>query len=183
MAVFGKNNQTKTASAVPDAGGDNHIPTQGSAADFGSITSPSFLSGPKPGQEQTLIRSGDQTAQVAAGSRMVEIEQQAWTHIHDKEMRTVDASQELAVGKDQQLTVGASQTIQVSDNVTCDIGKNLKETIGEKHDEEAGDQIKIQTGKASTVMKKSGDISTRGKKIQTKGSDDIVMKAKNILEN
>jgi len=174
-SVFEKNILTRTACPVPDAGADNHIEIQGSAANWSAITSPAFLSGPKSGQEQVLIRSGDQASQVAVGNRWVEIKQQAWTHIHDKEIRAVDA--------DQELTVGANQAVHVVQNVTSQIGKNLSETIGEMHDKVAGKQIKVQTGKAITVMKNSGDISTNGKQIKTKGTDDIIVRGKKILEN
>ena len=166
---------TSTACPVPDAGADNHISIQGSAANWSAITEPTFLSGPKPGQEQVLIRSGDQAEQVAVGNRWVEIKRQAWTHIHDKEIRAVDA--------DQELTVGANQAVHVVQNVTSKIGKNLSENIGEMHDEVSGKLIKVQTGKAITVMKESGDISTNGRQIKTKGTDDIIMRGKKILEN
>lgn len=112
---------------------------------------------------------------MAAGNRFVEIKQQAWTHIHDKEIRTIDA--------DQELTIGANQAVQVVQNVSRQIGKNLHETIGEMHDEITGNQIKVQTGRALTVMKNSGDISTNGRQIKTKGTDDIIIRGLKILEN
>jgi len=59
----------------------------------------------------------------------------------------------------------------------------LSETIGEMHNKVAGKQIKAQTGKAITIMKDSGDISTNGRQIKTKGTDDIIVKGKKILEN
>ena len=45
------------------------------------------------------------------------------------------------------------------------------------------DQIIIKCGKASITMKKNGDIIIKGKTINVKGSGNIVMKAKKILEN
>jgi hypothetical protein len=173
--VFEGKSLTLTACPAPEAGSDNHIQIQGSAANWSAITDPTFLTGPRPGQEQVLIRSGDQAEQVAVGNRWVEIKRQAWTHIHDKEIRAVDA--------DQELTVGANQAVHVVKNVTSQIGKNLSETIGETHDEVTGKQIKVQTGKALTVMKNNGDISTNGKQIKTKGTDDIIMRGRKILEN
>jgi hypothetical protein len=174
-SVFDRKSLTLTACPVPEAGSDNHIQMQGSAANWSAITEPTFLSGPKPGQEQVLIRSGDQAEQVALGNRWVEIKQQAWTHIHAKEIRAVDA--------DQELTVGKNQAVHVVQNATSQIDKNLSETIGEMHDEVTGKQIKVQTGKALTVMKNNGDITTNGRQIKTKGTDDIVVKGKKILEN
>ncbi|NOR24387.1 MAG: hypothetical protein GQ542_08335 [Desulforhopalus sp.] len=48
---------------------------------------------------------------------------------------------------------------------------------------EADDEITIKTGKAVINMKKSGDISIKGKTITLKGSGNIVIKGKKILEN
>ena len=48
---------------------------------------------------------------------------------------------------------------------------------------EIKDQLTIKVGKASFTLKKNGDIIIDGKNINTKGSGNIVMKAKKILEN
>ena len=45
------------------------------------------------------------------------------------------------------------------------------------------DELTIKVGKASITLKKNGDITIQGKNISTKGSGNIVMKAKKILEN
>ena len=45
------------------------------------------------------------------------------------------------------------------------------------------DQLTIKVGKATITMKKNGDITINGKNINVKGSGNIVMKAKKILEN
>ena len=39
-----------------------------------------------------------------------------------------------------------------------------------------GDQILIKTGKAEIIMKKNGDITIKGKKINIKGSSDVIIK-------
>jgi type VI secretion system secreted protein VgrG len=48
---------------------------------------------------------------------------------------------------------------------------------------EIKDQLTIKVGKASITLKKNGDIIIDGKNINTKGSGNIVMKAKKIMEN
>lgn len=62
---------------------DKHIPMQGSSANWSAITSNSFLGEPQPGQDQVLIKSGDQTAKVAAGQSVNEIQKKLSTYIHD----------------------------------------------------------------------------------------------------
>ena len=45
------------------------------------------------------------------------------------------------------------------------------------------DELTIKVGKATITMKKNGDITINGKDINLKGSGNIVMKAKKIMEN
>src|SRR5215471_16384811 len=81
--VYSANTLTSTGTAVPAAGSDNHAPTNGSAANWGAITSESFLAGPQPGQEQVLIKTGDQTAKVSQGQRLEDIQKKYWFHVYD----------------------------------------------------------------------------------------------------
>lgn len=60
-SVFVMDNLTATSSVVPEAGADNHISIKGSAGNWKSITSSAFLKGPEPGQDQALVKSGDQS--------------------------------------------------------------------------------------------------------------------------
>lgn len=48
---------------------------------------------------------------------------------------------------------------------------------------EAGDEIEIRTGNASIIMKKDGTILISGKDLSIKGTGDVVMKGKKIMEN
>ena len=63
-SVFAMNNQTATRAAVPEAGADNHIQITGSAGNWRSITTSAFLKGPEPGQDQVLVKSGDQSTAI-----------------------------------------------------------------------------------------------------------------------
>ena len=47
----------------------------------------------------------------------------------------------------------------------------------------ADDEIVLKTGSAQIVMKKSGDITIKGKKITVKGSADVVLKGSKVLAN
>jgi type VI secretion system secreted protein VgrG len=97
--------------------------------------------------------------------------------------RTVKGRESVSVDKDQGVTIGKNRTLKVDDNLTEDVGKDRTETIGKKLVIDAGDEIILQTGSASIVMKKSGDIFIKGKKINVKASGDIVMKGSQIKQN
>ncbi|HKX30023.1 MAG TPA: hypothetical protein VJ302_20205 [Blastocatellia bacterium] len=82
---------TVTSSKVPDPGADNHVPINQGAADGGRITSPGFLSGIQPGQDQALIHAGDQS---------IKIDKTQWVRITEK--RDTEVGQdELYVNKAQ----------------------------------------------------------------------------------
>ena len=48
---------------------------------------------------------------------------------------------------------------------------------------EITDELTIKVGKATINMKKNGDITINGQKVQVKASGDIILKGKKILEN
>lgn len=104
---------------------------------------------------------------------------------------TVGAMRSLAVGMNQETNIGRDHSVSVGKNQEIDVGaghslsvaEDSNQKIGKKLTIDAGDQITIKTGKAKITMKKNGDISIEGKLINVKGSGNIVMKAKKILEN
>lgn len=113
-------------------------------------------------------------------------------------VETVGITKSESIGKNKTVTVGKnlSETVDESQNVK--IGKDLTENIAGKHREEvkkdfmlqakkiqitADDQIQIKTGKAEMIMKKNGDITIKGKKINIKGSGNVIVKGSKIKEN
>jgi len=73
------------------------------------------------------------------------------------------------------MTSGKKTTITAGDDFTISGAKKGLIDIA--------DELTIQCGKAVIQMKKNGDILIDGKKINVKGSGEIVMKAKKILQN
>ncbi|MBO0799303.1 MAG: hypothetical protein J2P31_10835, partial [Blastocatellia bacterium] len=148
--VYKANTLTNTETAVPNAGTDNHISTNGSSANWRSITSEDFLAGPKPGQEQVLIKAGNQTAKVAEGQRLEEIQKKHWIHVYDTATEdgvfefdqhrktTVNLSDNLlvlddrnvAVKLDQNVFVGQDQNVKVNEN--HNVEANCINEIGEE---------------------------------------------------
>ncbi|WP_319577111.1 type VI secretion system tip protein TssI/VgrG [uncultured Desulfobacter sp.] len=120
---------------------------------------------------------------------------------------TIGAAKAEEIGATKSVNVGANSSENVGGDKSVDAGKNISEsagkdvaiTSGKKMSLTAGDdfsvsgkkkgvidiedQLTIKVGKASITMNKNGDITIKGKTINVKGSGNIVMKAKKILEN
>ena len=95
----------------------------------------------------------------------------------------VGVNHSVSVGSNQDISIGADRSLSVDGNLTESVKKDYSHKTDKKISIEAGDEITIKTGKAKIVMKKNGDITIEGKTINIKGSGNIVMKAKKILEN
>lgn len=169
MSVFGSDTQTNTGTPVPNAGADNHIPTQGSAANWGSITSESFLAGPKPGQEQVLIKVGNQTAKVSEGQRLEEIQKKHWFHVYDTSTEdgvfefdqhrktAVTLSDTLVVGEDQTVTVVRDQKVRVTNDQSVSVTN--KRNVDARHISEYGKEtILINAGTELVLQGPGGSI-------------------------
>lgn len=153
-SVFAMNNLTNTSTAVPDAGADNHIPTQGSAATWNAITGNSFLAGPKPGQDQSLIRSGDQTGKVVAGQHLSEVQKKSWTHTYDADdVREFDKNRDVTITKNETLTIIGDRTIKVNQNI----------------DESGKLKVKIKAGVELTLEGPGGSIKIDASGVNIQG--------------
>jgi len=96
---------------------------------------------------------------------------------------TIGGAKAEEIGGIKSVLVGVNSSESIHGNKSVDAKKDITEKAGKKMFFTAGDEITIQTGKAKIVMKKNGDINIEGKTITIKGSGDIVLKAKKILEN
>ena len=111
---------------------------------------------------------------------------------------TVGKSKSESVGLNRSLDVGKNLSETVRENQNVEIGKDLTEEVGGKHREEvkkefslqakkielvADDEISLKTGDAVIVMKKNGDITIKGGKINMNGSGDVTIKGSKIKEN
>jgi len=111
---------------------------------------------------------------------------------------TVGAIKAEEIGANKSVIVGANSSEQIGGNKSVQVGKNISEQIAGKHDEQvtkeyslkakkisltAEDEFTIKTGSAEIIMKKNGDITIKGKKINVTGSGNITMKGKKILQN
>jgi type VI secretion system secreted protein VgrG len=103
----------------------------------------------------------------------------------------VGAAKAEAVGGASAEVVGGSKTIKVGGSISGTAAKAVTFSAGTdfgakgaKHMTlEAGDSLTIKCGDASIVLKKGGDISINGKKIQVTASGDLILKGSKIPQN
>ena len=78
-------------------------------------------------------------------------------------------------GKDVAISAGKNFTLQAAENYAASAGK--KATFN------AVDELTLACGDATIVLKKNGDITINGKKIQVTASGDLVLKGSKIAGN
>ena len=120
---------------------------------------------------------------------------------------TVGAMMEVSVGGTKSETVGIDSSEEVGSTKSLDAGKNIEFTAGDDLTAQAGkkiilqsgddftvksgkkgvidvaDQLTIKCGSATITMKKNGDITINGKKMNLKASGNMTLKGSKILEN
>jgi len=110
----------------------------------------------------------------------------------------IGASLSTSAGRDVSLDVGKNLTEAVGENRKVSVKKDYTESIEGKHDVavkkeatlkakkvliSAEDEITFKTGSAEIVMKKNGDITIKGGKINVKGSGDVTIKGSKVAQN
>ncbi|MEM7158422.1 MAG: type VI secretion system tip protein TssI/VgrG [Myxococcota bacterium] len=90
---------------------------------------------------------------------------------------TVHAQTDLTLksDKDAKMTSGKKMNIEAGDNMVIVCKK--KATVN------AADQLTVQVGKAKMVLKKNGDITVEGKKVNIKGSGPVTIKGSKVSIN
>ena len=148
------------------------------------------------GHDETMSVGNDRTRTVAANESVsvgkdktksvadnesVSVGKNRTDSVGDNETRSVGKDRTISVGKNESRTVGKDQTVQVADNRSSQIGKNDTLDVGKVFALTAADQIVFKTGQASIVMKKSGEISIKGKDVSVTGSGKILIKASSTV--
>lgn len=103
---------------------------------------------------------------------------------------SVGGSKSTSIGASLNETVGAAHKLQVGEDSEIDVGGTSKLSVKKNHILQADkiqfvgkNEISIKTGSAEIVMKKNGDITIKGNKINIKGSGDVILKGSKIKEN
>jgi type VI secretion system secreted protein VgrG len=94
------------------------------------------------------------------------------------------------VGKDVTETVKGAQTVSILKDLTENIDGQHREEVkkeymlkAKKIQINADEEINIKTGSAEIIMKKNGDITVKGNKINIKADGNAVIKGSKIQEN
>ncbi|NND61092.1 MAG: type VI secretion system tip protein VgrG [Gammaproteobacteria bacterium] len=102
----------------------------------------------------------------------------------------IGGNKTISVSGDASQTVGKDQTVEIAKDVTEKIGGKVNTTIdkeqvvnAKKIQFVAKDEIKFKTGSAELIMKKNGDVTIKGGKINVKGSGNVIIKGSQIKEN
>jgi len=134
------------------------------------------------GENENITIGGNRTESVGKNEN-ISIGANRSENVSKNESVTIGENQDVSVAKNRQHTVGKDEKLSVGDNRRVSVGKNHTLNVGKKLQISAGDEIVLKTGSATIMMKKNGDITIKGKKINIKASGDIKMKGSKIAEN
>ena len=102
----------------------------------------------------------------------------------------IGGSRTLQVGGDASDTIGKNRTQKVTKDDKATIGGQNKIAVTKEYILNAKqiqlvgeDEIHLKCGSAEVLLKKNGDITIKGNKINIKGSGDVIIKGSKIAEN
>jgi type VI secretion system secreted protein VgrG len=141
--------------------------------------------------EAASARQGFSESVVIDGQRSLTIAGAQTVTVGATHRETVGGSQTIQVGADQQVTIGGSQTIAIGKSRTVRIGSDDRLEVGKdvtilvrgKVLVRADNEIRLETGDASLVLKPNGDIQLRGTRITIEGSADVHLKGSKVHTN
>jgi len=117
---------------------------------------------------------GGNHSESITGNMNISVDKNLIEHIKVDYTEDVDANKKSTIGKDLTEKVSGSHFETVTKDYVLK-GKKIQIT--------AQDEISFKVGSASILMKKNGDITISGKKINIKGSGDVTIKGSKIKEN
>lgn len=136
------------------------------------------------GNNEKITIGNDRTENVSKNEK-ISIGVNRNTDVGKNEDITVGENRTESVTKDETVTIGGNrthtinkiETLDVKDKRTTTIAKSDSLSVGTKFALVAADEILLQTGDASILMKKNGDIQIKGNNITVVGSGKIGIKA------
>lgn len=95
----------------------------------------------------------------------------------------IGGNKSLEIGNSMVATIGEEIVLNSGGSMNLKAGDDLALTVSNKGVMDIGDQLTIKVGAASITLKKNGDITIKGKKIDIQGSSDVTIKGSKIKEN
>jgi type VI secretion system secreted protein VgrG len=111
---------------------------------------------------------------------------------------TIGGNKVETIGRNKSQVIAGDKNVKITGKQETVIGKDLSEQITGKHREEttkefeltakkiqiaANDEIHLKTGSAEIIMKKNGNITVKGNKINIEGSGDVIIKGSKVKAN
>ena len=124
---------------------------------------------------------GENQTESIGTNKSIDVGKNHSENIGENKTMDVGSSHTESIGKDKTLSVGGNHTEDIGKDMKLQVGDDLIEDIGKKLGINAGDQIVLKTGSASITMKKSGDITIKGKNITIQGSGKVNVKASSTV--
>ncbi len=115
------------------------------------------------------------SSESVGGSKMVDVKGSYTTTTGGASINQVKEGFILSVGKQGQLSFGEAGALTTGQDLTIDAGTKAIINVA--------DQLTLKCGKAEIVLKKNGDVSIKGNKIDLKGSGKMTLKGSQIAEN
>ena len=133
-------------------------------------------------KNETLSVGQDQTISVGKNQKMT---------VGENLTVSVSGKADMSVSKTFSGNVQDNASFSVDKSMGGSVGKDLSLQVEKKTSLQSGDQISItsdkeivlKAGDASITLKKNGDITIKGKKINVKADSDIIMKGSKIAQN
>src|SRR5262245_8494232 len=114
VPAFDMDTFTATRTDVPMLTQDSRLNTGWSQAKWGSsITTSDFLPDVIPGNEQVLVKSGDQSIKIALGNCWIEVQNILSTHVYGVEAHYVDRGRDTFINVVENLTVTGNRTTTI----------------------------------------------------------------------
>jgi type VI secretion system secreted protein VgrG len=141
------------------------------------------------GKDRSIDVSGNHTETIS-GDMSLTVSKSRTMAITKNLTETVDGTMSLTVAKDTTESFQANLTVEVAKDAKWTISGQQTVAVtkeaslsAKKIQFKADDEITIVTGSASITMKKNGDITIKGKKIEVKGDGDVIIKGSKVAQN
>ncbi|CAM2010078.1 type VI secretion system Vgr family protein [Acanthopleuribacter pedis] len=130
--------------------------------------------------ENYRISVGKKMETTVGTDRNVTVGKNETVVIQGKADREIKKTLTETVDKDISISGKKNYSLDIKDKANISVGKDINISGNKKGNIDIADKLTITVGSAKMVLKKNGNVEVNGKKIQVKGSSDIVIKGSKI---